>query len=269
MRALKKCDIFQTVNASAPSIRIHVYLAQLGYGSRRSIESLIEKGKVQINGKTARLGQKIDPATDEIQIKGQKILSREREPLFIILNKPRGVVTTRKDPQGRPTVMNLIPRQWRKILFPVGRLDLNSEGLLLLTNDGELAHHLMHPSFEVPKVYEVKIRGELSKSKIEHLKKGMRINGEKYKGADILSIDDVTRTGFPKAVVKMRIYEGKNLHIRKMFNHLRCHVLKLKRVSLGSLSVKGIASGEYRVLESKEIEKLRREYGLSQQKGVA
>lgn len=246
----------------AAEIRIHAYLAQLGYGSRRSIEALIEKGKVQINGKPAKLGQKVQAGQDEIQIKGQKVAQKTQEPIVFLVNKPVGVVTTTKDPQRRTTIMDLIPRKYRRALFPVGRLDINSEGLMILTNDGELAQHIMHPKYEVPKVYDVKIRGELNKRKTEAIKKGPRIEAKKFKPAEILDIREVTRTGFPKYQVRLRIFEGKNHHIRKMFNHLKCHVLKLKRLSIGSVSVKGIAIGEYKILQGSAVEKIRKEFSL-------
>lgn len=240
--------------------RVHAYLAQLGYGSRRQIEALIEKGKIQINAKPAKLGQKLRPGEDEIRIRGKAVGHIRPNPMVLLLNKPRGIIVTTQDPQGRKSVMDLLPRKLRRGMFPVGRLDLNSEGLLVMTNDGDLAHRLMHPRFDVPKVYEVKIRGELTKKKMEHIEKGMTIEGQKYKGAEILSVKEVTREGFPKFSVRLRIYEGKNHHIRKMFNTLRCHVLKLKRLSIGSLSLKGVPLGDFKVVTGKAVDKIRADF---------
>src|SRR5665213_2300110 len=136
--------------------RIHVFLAKQGLGSRREVEGWIRSGFIQINKKPARLGQKIDPTIDKIRLRGKDLFfSRNQVTQVIALHKPRGVVTTMKDPDGRPTVTQLVPKNCR--LYPVGRLDLNSEGLILMTNDGELSQKVTHPKYEVPKVYEVKI----------------------------------------------------------------------------------------------------------------
>lgn len=242
--------------------RIHVYLARVGVGSRREIEKLIGEGKVQVNAKPARLGQKISPRHDQIRIRGKNIpLALQQKIVVAVVYKPRGVVSTVKDPQGRPTVAELLPKFLGR-LFPIGRLDLQSEGLLLMTNDGDLALQLTHPRYEIPKTYEVKIRGELDAKKIEYLKKGVRLGSEKFQPVEVLSVREATREGMSKYVVVVRIREGKNHHLRKLFDAVRCRVIRLKRIGMGAYNLKGLARGGYRVLSRGEIEKLREGSGL-------
>lgn len=245
----------------AQRLRLHVFLSRLGLASRREAEEWIRAGKVQVNGRVPKLGELVDPRKDHIKVKGKLIHHpRPQRPQVIALHKPKGVITTVKDPQGRNTVMNLVPKKPR--LFPVGRLDANSEGLLLMTNDGELAHRLMHPQFEVPKIYEVKIRGNFDEKKIAHIQKGLKIGDEKFQAAEILDVRNVTKEGLPKYKVKIRVYEGKNHHVRRLFDALKCRVVKLKRIAFGPISLKGIPYGEFRVLSSAQIKKLRQAVGL-------
>lgn len=254
---------FETSDTSKP-VRIHAYLAQLGLGSRREVESVVEAGKVMVNGKKAVVGQKVTPGLDTIKYRSKLVSSSlsNKQVRVYILHKPRGVVTTASDPFGRVTVMDLIPKRDRKKVFPVGRLDLNSEGLLLLTNDGELSHRLMHPSFEVSKVYEVKIRGNFTEKKIDHIRRGVMVENKKYKPAEILELRDVTSQGVKKFVVKIRVNEGKNHHVRKLFEALSCRVVRLKRLSIASLTLKGIPLGEARVLEDSRVKRLQEDLGI-------
>lgn len=237
-------------------VRVHVYLARLGLGSRRELESWIREGKVSINGKPAVLGQLIDSKNDRIKVRGKLVSAKTgQEAQVLALHKPRGILSTAKDPEGRDTVMRLLPPKPR--LFSIGRLDLNSEGLLLFTNDGDLAHQLMHPKFEVPKIYEVKVRGKFDQKKRVHIEKGMVIGNEKFKGAEILGVRDVTREGMSKFKIQIKVFEGKNHHVRRLFQALRCHVVKLKRISFGPISLKGIPVGEYRKLTRTQIDRLK------------
>ena len=251
---------------SESGLRVHVFLARLGLGSRREIEALIEAHKVQVNGRRATLGQKIQPEVDRIRLKGKEVYvpRSPRKSTVLAFHKPRGVLSTKSDPERRTTIMDFLPRS-AKSLFPVGRLDLNSEGLILLTNDGELALRLTHPRYEVSKVYEVKIRGNLTDKKIKHLERGVLVENEKYKPAEILSIHDVTKFGVKKFTVVIKVFEGKNHHVRKLFEALACHVIRLKRISMGSISLKGIPRGEYRVVSDSKIRKLREEFGLQEE----
>lgn len=243
------------------SERIHVFLAKQGVGSRREIESWIAGGLVQVNSKPAKLGQKIDIKSDEIKIRGKLFRSRvSQKPVVLALHKPRGIVTTVRDTMGRRTVMDLIPKYPR--LFPVGRLDLQSEGLLLMTNDGDLALRMTHPRYEVDKVYEVKIRGQFDDKKLDFLRKGVRTQEGKFKGAEVLSLKDVTETGVKKYMVRLKVFEGRNHHVRKMFDAVRCRVIRLKRISFGPISIKGIPHGGYRYLTDYQISSLRKTVGL-------
>lgn len=244
--------------------RIHVYIARLGLGSRREVEEQIRQGKVRVNGKPAQLGQKINPASDQIVYRS-KVLPKAQTKDFslVALNKPKGVISSVRDPQGRKTVLDLLPKRFRH-LYPVGRLDLQSEGLMLLTNDGELALRLTHPRYETPKLYEVKIRGDLGEKKIEHLEKGVRVGREKWKGVKVLNVYDVTKSGTPKFKVRLEITEGKNRHIRKLFEAISCRVTDLRRIKISGVSVKGIARGEFRVLSNAQRLRLRKEVGLGE-----
>lgn len=254
---------FEVSEESKP-VRIHAYLAQLGLGSRREVEAAVEAGKVSINGKKAVVGQKVVPGMDSIKYRSKLVatkLSSKKARLYV-LHKPRGVITTARDPFGRVTVMDLLPKRDRTKMFPIGRLDLNSEGLLLLTNDGELSHRLMHPSFEVSKVYEVKIRGNFTEKKIDHIRRGVMVENKKYKPAEILELRDVTSQGVKKFVVKIRVFEGKNHHVRKLFEALSCRVIRLKRLSIGSITLKGIPLGEARLLEDSRVKRLQEDLGI-------
>ena len=235
--------------------RIQLVLARAGLGSRREIEMWIQQNRITVNGKIAKLGQKVDAATDAIKVNG-KLVHRVQPSATVVyvLNKPRGVVSTSKDPQGRTQVVDLVPKRPR--VFPVGRLDLNSEGLILLTNDGDLALRLTHPRFEIFKTYEVKVRGSLDTKRLDFLRRGFQLGPVKYKGAEILSIHDVTQEGVQKHIVRLRIREGKNHHVRKMFEAVKCRVIRLKRVAIGNLELKGIAEGSFKRLNPQDIEKL-------------
>ncbi len=242
--------------------RVHVYLARIGVGSRREIEGWISAGKVQINAKPARLGQKINPRKDRIRVRGKELpLAIRREAVAVVIYKPRGVVTTLKDPEGRVTVSSLVPKRLGR-LFPVGRLDIMTEGLLLMTNDGELAQRLTHPKYEIPKIYEAKVRGRLDEKKVEYLRKGVRSGEEKFQPVEVLDLRDATRSGESKFIVTLKIREGKNHHVRRLFEAVMCRVIKLKRLSMGSLTLKGIPRGGHRILSKAQVERLRREVGL-------
>jgi len=244
-------------------IRIHVHLASVGLGSRREIERLITQGKVLVNRRPAVLGQKIDPSKDKIRFNGKELsFLLPQESVVVALFKPRGVVTTLKDPENRPTVRDMVPRNLGR-LFPVGRLDVMSEGLILMTNDGELAQRLTHPRYEIEKVYEVKVRGNLDESRLRLLEKGAKVDNQKVKPAEILGVKDVTQEGLAKHLVRIKVFEGKNHHVRKLFEAIRCRVIRLKRVSMGPIQLKGLARGSFRVLTPSQTSRLRKEVGLT------
>lgn len=242
--------------------KIHAYLSRIGIASRREIERQIQAGRVQIDGKPAILGQRVDPSLSVIRYRG-KVLPKVGavKTVVVAVHKPRGVITTMKDPQGRLTVANLIPKSFGR-LFPVGRLDIMSEGLLLMTNDGDLAERLTHPRYKTPKVYEVKIRGKLDQAKIKYLEKGVRIDGAAVQPVEVLQIRDVTGEGMTKAMVVLKVHEGQNHHVRKLFDAVKCNVIRLKRLAMGTVQLKGIPRGGFRILTNKNIEQLRKGVGL-------
>ena len=220
--------------------------------SRRAAEEEIKKGKVKVNGTPATLGTKIDPEQDVVEYGGKKVGGAVRK-VYIMLNKPVGYVTTMSDEMNRPCVAELIESVGVRV-YPIGRLDLESEGLLLFTNDGELANRLMHPKYHKPKVYHVKIRGEVSAEKIEALGKPMIIDGYKTKP---VGISVVTRKQ-DFTVLAMELHEGRNRQIRKMCEQLELHIITLKRISIGDVKLGNLPIGEWRHLTRAQVESLKR-----------
>ncbi len=230
--------------------RLQKIIAQSGYCSRRKAEELISCGNVRVNGKiVTELGTKVDYA-DTITINGKVIDIEPKE--YILLNKPRGVVTTTSDDKGRKTVIDLIDSDKR--LYPVGRLDYDTTGALILTNDGELANLLMHPRNKIDKVYIAKVAGFFDKTNALKLSNGVYIDGFKTAKSfvKLKKYDKDTNS----SIVEIIIHEGKNHQVKKMFESVGYKVLKLKREKIGFLDVKNLKSGEYRYLSLKEIKKL-------------
>ncbi len=240
--------------------RLQKVIAASGYTSRRKAEELIINGKVKVNGKTIlELGTQVD-SKDIIEVEG-KVLNKENKE-YILLYKPRGVVTTTDDDKGRTTVMDLIDTTKR--LYPVGRLDYDTTGVLLLTNDGELTNLLIHPSSNIEKVYVAKIEGILSKEDIIKLSKGVIIDGRKTSKA-LVKVEKVDKKN-NVSYVKLIIHEGRNHQVKKMFEAVGYQVIKLKRESFAGLDLKGLKSGEYRYLTIKEVKTL---YSLCKSKKAA
>ncbi len=240
--------------------RLQKVIAASGYTSRRKAEELIINGKVKVNGKTiVELGTQVD-SKDIIEVEG-KVLNKENKE-YILLYKPRGVVTTTDDDKGRTTVMDLI--NTTKRLYPVGRLDYDTTGVLLLTNDGELTNLLIHPSSNIEKVYVAKIEGILSKEDIIKLSKGVIIDGRKTSKA-LVKVEKVDKKN-NVSYVKLIIHEGRNHQVKKMFEAVGYQVIKLKRESFAGLDLKGLKSGEYRYLTIKEVKTL---YSLCKSKKAA
>lgn len=233
-------------------LRLQKYLSEQGIMSRRAAEDEIKKGKVKVNGEPATLGTKIDPEQDVVEYGGKKIGGAVRK-VYIMLNKPVGYVTTMSDEMNRPCVAELIASVGARV-YPIGRLDLESEGLLLFTNDGELANRLMHPKYHKPKVYHVKIRGEVSAEKIEALGKPMVIDGYKTKP---VGISVVTRKQ-DFTVLAMELHEGRNRQIRKMCEQLELHIITLKRISIGDVKLGNLPIGEWRHLTRAQVDSLKR-----------
>ena len=223
--------------------RLQKYISQAGIASRRHAEELIVAGKVKVNGKLIReLGTKIDPAKDKVEVNGKKIGLQKL--MYLILNKPKRYMTTRHDPERRKTVYELLPAELRNVVWPIGRLDFNTEGLLIFTNDGELTQTLAHPSKEHDKEYEVKIDKELSAGRIEKLRNGMMIDGKMTSPAR-LRIEGTT--------VYITIHEGWNRQIRKMFGAFGYTVRNLKRIRIGKLMLGNLESGQIKFLEKSDI----------------
>lgn len=230
--------------------RIQKVIANSGYCSRRKAEELISKGLVKVNGVTIyELGTKVN-SSDTIEVEGHALKNVNK--VYYLLNKPRGVVTTSKDEKGRKTVVDLIDTNVR--IYPVGRLDYDTTGALILTNDGELANLIMHPKSNIDKVYIAKIDGLIGKVDINKLQRGVIIDGIKTSRskARIKNYDKKTDT----SIVELTIHEGKNHQVKKMFESIGYKVLKLKREKIAFLDVNNLKSGEYRILNPKEVKKL-------------
>ena len=231
--------------------RLQKVISDNGYTSRRKAEELIKEGKVLVNGMVATIGMKVN-SNDEIIIEGN-ILSKDIDSkVYYLLNKPRGVVTTASDEKGRKTVVDIIETEKR--IYPVGRLDYDTTGALLLTNDGELTNKLTHPSNNIDKVYVAKIKGIITGIDINKLKNGVKIDNYKTSKCRVKlkSYDKKTQT----SIVELTIHEGHNHQVKKMFEAVGYDVVKLTRTRFAFLDVKSLKSGEYRILLPHEVKKL-------------
>lgn len=221
--------------------------------SRRDADRMIEQGMVRVSGKVVtQLGYKIDDEKDRVEVDGRPV-KKEKGLVYLMLNKPSGYLVTVKDPFRRPTVMRLLPRL-KKRIFPVGRLDYDSEGLLLLTNDGELALRLTHPRYEVRKRYLVKVKGDPKLSELEKLRRGIFLDGKKTAPA---RVERLSR-GSTKTLLRVEIHEGQKRELKRMFRAIGHEVVSLKRISFGGLKLGKLKRGEWRFLTSKEVEMLKR-----------
>ena len=232
--------------------RLQKIIAASGLMSRRAAEELIEAGKVCVNGAVASLGDKADAERDKITVNGKSLAPAE-EKVYIMLNKPRGYVTTLKDEKGRRTVAELVSGLGLR-LYPVGRLDMNSEGMLIMTNDGELADRLMHPRGGVEKCYRTTVTGENIPTAAEKLKESMLIDGYRTRGARV-EIEKLTDGG---GVLLITISEGRNRQVRKMCEQAGLRVTRLCRISEGGLKLGTLKSGTWRELTRAEIARLKR-----------
>ncbi|MEE0204038.1 MAG: pseudouridine synthase [Oscillospiraceae bacterium] len=233
--------------------RLQKLIAASGLMSRRAAEQVISAGRVTVNGVVAQLGQSADSETDEIRIDGEK-LPRKKSHAYVMLNKPKGYVTTMQDEQGRPTVAELVQVAGRR-LYPVGRLDMYSEGLLLMTDDGETANRLMHPSHRVLKTYIVDVVGENIRASMRKMREPLDIDGVTVQAVDVQLI----RQGGGRGQLKVVIGEGRNRQVRKMCDQCDLKVQRLVRVSEGSLQLGELPSGSWRYLTPEEIQAITRE----------
>ena len=228
--------------------RLQKVISNLGYTSRRKAEELIVNGKVLVNGEVVtELGTKVK-TSDIIQVEGM-ILDNQRNYEYYLLNKPRGVITSASDEHGRKTVVDLIQTEAR--IYPVGRLDYDTTGVLILTNDGELTNKLTHPSSKIEKTYLAKVSGLVKGYEIKELRSGVIIDGKKTAPAKVRLKKYDKKTD--KSMVEITIYEGRNHQVKKMFESMHHDVVKLKRVKYANLDLTGLKSGEYRKLSNKEI----------------
>jgi 23S rRNA pseudouridine2605 synthase len=246
--------------------RLQKILARAGVASRRKAEELIEQGLVTVNGRVAALGEKADPEHDAIKVEGRRIQPHKGEHRYLLLNKPKGVMSTLSDPEGRPTVIDFIPPVFRKALVPVGRLDFHTEGLLLLTDDGELAQRVAHPRYGSVKIYEVKVKGRPGEAELDRLRAGILLAGRKTAPARITprhspvahrrrKDDD---EGGENTWWVVQLTEGRTRQIRDMFQHIGHPVQKLRRVAIGPLRDPDLPLGAVRELTSREVESLLR-----------
>jgi 23S rRNA pseudouridine2605 synthase len=234
--------------------RLQKVLAQAGVASRRNCEELIVQGRVRVNGKVVReLGTKVDPQADKIEVDGRPI--RREQLIYLLLNKPTGVITSLHDPQGRRVVTDLLAGIKERV-YPVGRLDCDTSGLLLVTNDGELANCLAHPSFEIDKVYHAWVKGIPSPDKIRQLAQGVMLeDGMTAPGkAKLLETDEAKG----RSLIELTIHEGRNRQVRRMCEAIGHPVITLARVRLGFLTLQGVKKGAYRHLTPQEVERLKK-----------
>jgi len=227
--------------------RLQKVLARVGIGSRRVCEDLIAEGRVRVDGDIAVLGRRVDPETALIEVDGAPVGVRP-DLVHYVLNKPAGVVTTADDPQGRPTVVGLVPDEPR--VFPVGRLDADTEGLLLLTNDGELAHRLTHPSYGVEKEYVAEVEGLPTRAVLRRLREGVELDDGPTAPARATLIDP--------SVVRLTIHEGRNRQVRRMCEAVGHSVVRLVRTRIGPLADRSLAPGAWRELTGDEVRSLQR-----------
>ena len=232
-------------------IRLQKFIADAGIMSRRAAEGEIERGNISVNGHVAGIGTKIDPASDVVTYKGKRIRYEKKQYTYIMLNKPRGYLSSTTDDRGRKCVTDLLDGVDARV-YPVGRLDLISEGMILLTDDGELKNRLTHPSHSIPKVYRVKVAGSGSETQSDILTSPLEIDGYKIKPVDVV----ITGEDYNGTVLKFTLFEGRNRQIRKMCEAADLTVKRLSRVSIGNLKLDGLPVGKWRYLEQSEVDYL-------------
>lgn len=248
-------------------VRLNRFLAQVGVGSRRACDDVIRQGRVVIDGSIIRTpGRRIDPNLADVRVDGARVC-RPHRPMVLLLHKPTGVVSTANDPQGRTTVIDLC-RKYAKTrrLFPVGRLDVNTTGALLVTNDGALCYRLTHPRYQVPKTYVVRVRGHVTARTIQRLRRMAgernRVGDKEVRGVPVRPDAELTHTEGRVSTLRVTLLEGRNRQVRRMCEAVGLRVVKLKRVQFGNVSVRKLPVGAVRPLEPRELAGLRRLAGL-------
>lgn len=243
--------------ANNNEVRLQKFMAEQGVASRRKSEDLIRAGKVKVNGHIAEIGMKINPRKDLVTVGKQKLTNvKNRKMVYIMLNKPRGYVTTVSDELGRKTVMDLLPDFGCRI-YPVGRLDKDSEGLLLLTNDGAFTNCMTHPSHEYAKVYRVTVRPSVNDEILFNLRNGIEIDGRKTAPCEVTVLTEEEN----RVVLEFILHEGRNRQIRKMCESQGLEVARLKRISIGPIKLGMLKQGDYKELSEQDVKKLLRSAG--------
>lgn len=231
-------------------IRLQKFMSENGVASRRKSEEMISAGKVKVNGRVAQIGDTVDPVRDKITVSGKRVV-RNKTKMYIMLHKPRGFVTTMSDELGRKCVSELVEDAGVR-LFPVGRLDRNSEGLIFMTNDGEFANMLTHPSRHVSKVYRVTVRGSVTDEQLDRLMTGIVIDGKKTLPCEVHIIEK----GENRTVLHFVIFEGRNRQIRRMCEDVGLNVIRLKRTEIAGVRLGMLPQGKWRELNEKEMRHL-------------
>ncbi len=241
----------------AAPIRINRYLSMCGVASRRKADALVLQGKVEVNGRVLTdVGTKINPARDKVFVDGKQV-TRVHDYVYLVMNKPKDTITTLSDEKGRATVMSLVKTKHR--VYPIGRLDRNTTGVLLLTNDGEFANLLMHPRYEIPKTYHVTLTEPLKPEDSDRLRKGIRLEDGTTAPAEVYLLP-----GGKRKEVGITIHEGRNRQVRRMFESLGYNVKKLDRVAYGPVTTEGLKRGETRTLTHFEARQLRELAGMTE-----
>ena len=235
-------------------VRLQKYIAMCGKASRRGAEQMITDGRVRVNGeRVVQLGTKVEIGADTVAVDGVE-LTAVKKKYYIMLNKPAGYLSTVSDDFDRPTVIDLLSEEIKTRIFPVGRLDYETEGLLLMTNDGDFAYRVTHPKFELGKTYVATVGAGLTIAGLNKLRRGVRLEEFKTSPAEV----ELVNSEANKAVVKITIHEGKNRQVRRMFEAIGCRVLDLKRISIGRVELGNLPEGRWRYLTSHEISYLMR-----------
>ncbi|MBI2433626.1 MAG: rRNA pseudouridine synthase [Candidatus Hydrogenedentes bacterium] len=231
-------------------MRLQKYLAACGVASRRAAEKLIDAGRVAVNGETASIGQTIDPDADDVTVDGRSL--RQDEKIYIVLNKPANTVTTARDTHGRKTVLDLVEGAKARV-FPVGRLDMDVEGVLLMMNDGELAHRLIHPSYQIDKTYIACVQGHVQPAALEKLAAGVKLED----GMTAPTRVEVLKNGRSSTLLRLTLHEGRKREVKRMCAAVGHPIRSLQRVSFGGIDVEGLRPGEWRYMTAVEVAHLR------------
>lgn len=251
--------------------RLQKALAQAGVGSRRQIEEMIREGRITIDGRVAKLGDRADLESEAVKVDGRRVAAPKRARRYLLLNKPGGYMSTVSDPEGRPTVLDLVPQRLRKGLFPVGRLDFMTEGLILVTDDGDFAQHVAHPRYGCRKTYEVKVKGRPGEPALERIRRGMVLDGKRTAPCDVLPRAGHmgARSSVENSWWTVVLAEGRTRQIREMFARIGHPVSRLRRVAIGPLADPGLPRGGWRELTEAEVETLRQKTARTRPRGAS